>query len=108
MFVFLQRSFVRLTRKRIAIVFVVAFAMACGWLPRSGFSEDERVGLYAGPLSVAVETLVDKVKSPSKDAPEQSVGAPQRYRGETGISKKQTTKFETESPLSSPSDRNKR
>lgn len=94
----------RLTRKRSAIVFVSVFTVACVWLPRSGFSEEERVGLYAGPLSVVVETLVDKVKSESKDVPDQSVGAPQRYRGETGSSKKQATKFEAESPLSSPSE----
>ena len=92
-----------LTKKRNATVFIVVLIAACVWLPRNGFSGDERAGLYAGPLSVVVETLVEKAKSASKDAPEQLSGAKQRYRGETGGGKKRVTEIETKSPLSSPS-----
>jgi len=74
---------------------------ACVWLPRNGFSEDKRAGLYVGPLSAAVETIVEKAKSAPKDTPETQ----QQYRGETGMSKKRATEPETKSPLSSPSNR---
>ncbi|MFA5168452.1 MAG: hypothetical protein WC530_07980 [Candidatus Omnitrophota bacterium] len=93
------------TRKRNAVIFITVLIAAYIWLPRNGFSEDKRAGLYVGPLSVAVETIVEKVKSASKDVPEQLSGTQQRYRGETGMSKKRATEPETKSPLSSPSTR---
>lgn len=88
------------TEKRNATVFIMVLIAACVWHPQNGFSEDERAGLYAGPLSAAAETLVGKAKSASKDTPEQLSRGKQQYRGETGVSKKQAT--ERESPLSSP------
>ena len=89
-------------RRNVAVFFVVLSAI-CVLLPRNGLSKDERTGLYAGPLSVVVETLVEKAKPDSQDVSEESGGAQQRYRGETGISKKRTTEPESKSPLSSPS-----
>ncbi|OGX10861.1 MAG: hypothetical protein A2351_07415 [Omnitrophica bacterium RIFOXYB12_FULL_50_7] len=90
-----------MAEKRNAAVFIMALIIACVWLPQNGFSEDERAGFYAGPLSVVVETLVEKAKSASDDAPEKLNQAKQQSRGETGVGKKRTS--ELENPLSSPS-----
>ena len=88
-------------------IFVIMMLIAvCAGFPRSGFSKDERAGLYAGPLSVVVETLVEKAGAASEDATVPLSGAKQRYRGETRGCKKQTTEIEKKSPLSSPSTPN--
>jgi hypothetical protein len=85
-------------------IFVITMLIVvCVWFPQSGFSKDERAGLYAGPLSVVAETLVEKAGSDSEDAAMPLRGAKQQYRGEMSDSKKRANEIENKSPLSSPS-----
>ncbi len=88
-------------------IFLISILIAiCAWFPQNGFSKDDRAGLYAGPLSVVVETLVEKAGAASEDDAVPLSGAKPRYRGETGASKKRATEIETKSPLSSPTTPN--
>ncbi len=82
---------------------IMGLIVVCVGSPRNGFSKDERTGLYAGPLSVVAETLVEKAGSVSEDTAVLLSGAKQRYRGETRTDKRQANESEAKSPLSSPS-----
>jgi hypothetical protein len=94
---------VNFKRKRNRAVLAMALVAVCVGFPQNGFSKDERAGLYAGPLSVVVETIVEKVKPVSENASDQLGETPQRYRGETSSRKNQAAQFEEKNPLSSPS-----
>jgi len=52
--------FMRILRNKSASIFLIVMSITCLFFPRNAFSEDERSGFYAGPLSVSAKTVVEK------------------------------------------------
>jgi hypothetical protein len=64
--------------------FLAVFVAACVGFPGKGYSEDKRTGFYAGPLSAAAESVVEKVAAASDKAPSQEDPAKAKGTGHLG------------------------
>ncbi|MFH0986098.1 MAG: hypothetical protein V1882_11325 [Candidatus Omnitrophota bacterium] len=82
---------------------VMMLVAVCVGFSQNGFAKDERNGLYAGPLSVVAEKLVETAGPASKDASEPAGEVKQQYRGKTSTTEDRADEDESRSPLSAPS-----
>jgi hypothetical protein len=81
---------------------VVLVAIGVGF-SQTGSAKDERDGLYAGPLSVVAEKIVETAGAASEAAPEPVVAAKRQYRGKTSATEDRADENGSRSPLSAPS-----
>lgn len=97
-------------QKKIRVFLIIGISMTAGWFGFSGhvFSEDQSVGFYAGPLSVAAKTVIAKAKPAAEEnvlSPEEAEKERTKKRSAGGMHEEDAsvTELNEENPLSAPS-----